>query len=338
MDNSTNGVKVNRIMSGKLRRYTNFRFTDYLCHPTIIIRNIIDAFLVFLGTIQSFVKLVIWRPDVAFLKGGYVCLPIGIALHILRIPFVIHDSDATPGLTNRILSRWAIKIATGMPLDNYSYQRSKATYVGIPISTAYSPISPSAQSKLKNKLGFNSNLPLVTITGGGLGSKRINDTVMNNLPDLLDITQVALISGKDQYGELKDQSNSFPDSFKLYDFPVGDMSNLLSAADLVVSRAGATAMAELAALAKPTILVPNAKLPGKHQVKNAETFSSKKATIILDDEDINSNPENLYHAIKDTLSNTRLLDELSNNIHSFAMPHAAIEVAGLVLSCAKKRR
>ena len=108
-------INVSKISAGKFRRYNHLNFWQHLMIPSIVFPNIRDLFLIIAGFFQSFFKLIFWRPDVIFIKGGYVCLPVGVAAHLLRIPFVIHDSDAHPGLTNRILSKYATKIATGAP-------------------------------------------------------------------------------------------------------------------------------------------------------------------------------------------------------------------------------
>ncbi|HRQ86799.1 MAG TPA: glycosyltransferase, partial [Candidatus Saccharibacteria bacterium] len=220
-------------------------------------RNIGDAFLVFIGIIQSFVKLMVWRPDVVFTKGGYVCLPVGIAARWLRIPLVIHDSDAHPGLTNRILAKWATSIATGAPLEYYPYPKEKTTYVGVPTRKLYTPFSKMERHAAKQEWGLATNKPLIVVTGGGLGAKRMNDTVVAVLKDLMKIGSVVLISGESHYDELRRQVPENSEDFQLYAF-VSGVYSLFGAADVVVTRAVATTILELAALERPTILVPNA--------------------------------------------------------------------------------
>ena len=109
-------MSVQTIYSGKFRRYNNVSLWRQVTRPSIVLFNIRDFFLVAIGFVQSVVKLLFWRPDVIFTKGGFVCLPVGMAAKLLGIPLVIHDSDAHPGLTNRILATWATTIATGEPL------------------------------------------------------------------------------------------------------------------------------------------------------------------------------------------------------------------------------
>ena len=123
-------IPVETILSGKLRRYHHLTLWQHIMWPSLMWQNLKDVFKVAGGFFQSVAKLIMWRPDVVFTKGGFVCLPVGLAAKLLGIPLVIHDSDAHPGLTNRILSRWATAIATGAPLEYYDYPVSKATYVG----------------------------------------------------------------------------------------------------------------------------------------------------------------------------------------------------------------
>jgi len=109
--------------------------------------------------------LLLWRPDVMFAKGGFVCLPAGIAARLLKIPLVIHDSDSHPGLTNRILAKWATYIATGAPLHNYPYDKKITHYTGIPVREEFRPYNEEERKEVKRVLGFDESRPLVVVTG-----------------------------------------------------------------------------------------------------------------------------------------------------------------------------
>lgn len=296
-------------------------------------------FLVFGGVVQSIFKLLFWRPDVVFTKGGYVCLPVGWAARLLRIPLVIHDSDAHPGLTNRLLARHATIIATGAPLEYYQYPKSKSHYVGIPIGEAFRPYTEAERVKLKESLGVDPSRPLVVVTGGGLGAKILNDEVALHLHDLLKITSVILIAGADQYDELRALTPQDDSRFQLHAFVSSGMAEMLAAADVVVSRAGATTLLELAALAKPTILVPNGRLTGGHQLKNAKVYSDKGAVVVVNDEQFgHSDNPMLTNAVREVVTGSDLRHTLSANMHSFARPHAAKDMADLILKAAKKQK
>lgn len=159
-------VRVQTINAGKLRRYKHLNFWQHFTVKGAVRKNIFDVFKTGAGFVQSIWILMRFRPDVVFAKGGYVCLPMGFAARLLRIPLVIHDSDTRPGLTNRLLARFAAAIGTGSPLENYTYDPVKSRYVGVPISAEFTPVSVDHQRTLKRALGCNSDAPLVVVVGG----------------------------------------------------------------------------------------------------------------------------------------------------------------------------
>ena len=332
-------IPVDTIMAGKLRRYHHLTFLQHLTIPSVLWPNLRDMFLVLGGVVQSIFKLIVWRPDVVFTKGGYVCLPVGWAARLLRLPLVIHDSDAHPGLTNRLLAKHATLIATGAPLEYYNYSKAKSQYVGIPIGEAFRPYSTPERAALKQQVGADPSRPLVVVTGGGLGAKVLNDEIALHLHDLLPMTDIILVAGADQYDELRALTPQDDPRFQLHAFVSRGMAEMLAAADVVVSRAGATTLLELAALAKPTILVPNGRLTGGHQLKNAKVYSDKKAVIVVDDEQFGSSDQTeLVEAIRRVLTDSSLRSNLAKNIHTFARPDAAKDVARMILKAAKKAR
>lgn len=337
MSSFDSSIPVHTVFSGKLRRYNNLSVWRQLLRPvSIVLPNLRDLFLVFFGTMQSFFKLFFWRPDAVFTKGGYVCLPIGLAAKLLGIPLVIHDSDAHPGLTNRILAKWATTIATGEKLEYYPYPAHKTHYIGTPVREDFKPYTPAQQAEAKRLLDFDPSQKLVVITGGGLGAKRINDAVATGLNELLKHTSVLLLSGASHYDELRALTPQDNDRFQLLPF-TEDMAQVLGAADIVVARAGATTLLELAALAKPTILVPNAFLTGGHQLKNAEAYVSKSAVEVLNDDELYRRPMLLTQKILTLLDNEEYLQHLGKKIHTFAKPHAARDMAIMILDAVQSR-
>ena len=327
-------LSVHRIIAGKLRRYHHLSLWQQLTWPSLMLANIRDALFVIVGVFQSLVMLIVWRPDVVFTKGGFVCLPVGFAAHILRIPLVIHDSDAHPGLTNRILSHWADRIATGAPLEYYNYNSQKAVYVGIPINSAFRPYSREEQRVAKAKWGVSSDDPLVVVTGGGLGAQRINLSVVEHLSKFKKLGSTILICGTDNYKEIKEMVPESTESFfHLYPF-VTDMPSLLGAADVVVTRAGATTILELAALKKATVLIPNAKLTGGHQLKNAAVYQKKNALEVIDEASLEQSPKELIKVIQRLLSETKETEKMAARLYSFARPDAAKVMADIIMKVA----
>jgi UDP-N-acetylglucosamine--N-acetylmuramyl-(pentapeptide) pyrophosphoryl-undecaprenol N-acetylglucosamine transferase len=324
-------LPMSTIVAGRLRRYHHLTLWQQLTWPSLVAKNARDMFLVLVGVVQSFFKLLFWRPDVVFTKGGFVCLPVGFAAYLLRIPLVIHDSDAHPGLTNRILSRWATAIATGAPLEHYPYDPKKSTYVGIPIGTAFVPPTEQQQRTAKQEWGVAEDRPLLVVTGGGLGATRINDTIVKVKDALRDTVSIILVSGSGQYEELRAQLPENDTSFQLHAF-VTRMPSLLTAADVVVARAGATTILELAALAKPTILVPNAKLTGGHQLKNAAVYQKADAVVIVDEDQMLEQNQLLISAVESIVANPDSSREMAERFHAFSKPHAAVDMAEIVLS------
>ena len=329
-------LMVETIWSGKLRRYHNMSIGRQLMHPfSIVWPNLRDMVLVIIGIFQSIIKLILWRPDVIFTKGGFVCLPIGIAAKLLKIPLVIHDSDAHPGLTNRILAKWATTIATGAPLKYYSYPKQISHYVGIPIETSLKPPTDQQQAQLKQKLVGDSARPLVVITGGGLGAKRVNNATAACLDRLRQTATVVLISGMAQYDELRQKLGTDDETFQLHGFISRNMTEYLAAADIVVTRAGMTTILELAALARPTILIPNGFLTGGHQLKNAAVYADADAVEVLDEHQIDATPQVLGDAVEALLHDSDRRRHLAERLAEFARPEAASLVAGMIIDAVK---
>lgn len=329
-------IRVDTILSGKFRRYNNLPMWRQLLRPvSIVFPNLRDMVLVICGFVQSLAKLIFWRPDVVFTKGGYVCLPVGLAARLLRIPLVIHDSDAHPGLTNRILARWATSIATGAPLKHYPYPAARSRYVGIPIADEFRKITSTEQRNAKEMLGVDPSRPLVVVTGGGLGAQRINNAVALSLQDVLPLTSLILVSGNGQYDEMRALTPQDDARFQLHAFVSNGMATMLGAADIVVTRAGATTLLELAALAKPTILIPNGYLTGGHQLKNAAAYAERGAVEVIDEHQLDTDPQVLVAAIRDLLGDQAKREAMSTAFHSFARPHAAADMADMILAAVK---
>jgi UDP-N-acetylglucosamine--N-acetylmuramyl-(pentapeptide) pyrophosphoryl-undecaprenol N-acetylglucosamine transferase len=331
-------IPVQIILSGKLRRYHHLAWWQHVTTPSVIFPNIRDMFLVIGGFLQSIAKFIAWRPDVVFAKGGFVSVPAGVAARLFRIPLVIHDSDSRPGLANRILARFATFIATGAPLNNYPYNRKLAHYTGIPISKDFHPYTDEERQEMKAALGFASNKPLVVITGGGLGAGHLNETVAKQLEPLLAVASILLLSGTAHYDEMCGITPQDDSRFQLLPFISSEkMAQSLGAADIVVSRAGATTILELSALAKPTILIPNARLAAGHQLKNAAEYAEGGAAEVIEDEELAANPHLLVDTISSLLANPAKRNQMAKVFYAFSKPNAAKEVADLIERAAKKR-
>src|SRR3989344_1856886 len=275
-------IPISTIAAGKLRRYNHLTLLQHFTIPTVVWPNIRDIILVIAGMIQSIVKLILWRPDVLFTKGGYVCVPVG---------------------------------------------------------EAFKPYNPAQRRAAKQSLNVDPDDPLVVITGGGLGARRINDSVALHHVALTGLATTILIAGSEQYDELRALTPHDNPKFQLHSFVSTGMVTMLGAADIVIARAGATTLLELAALAKPTILVPNGQLTGGHQLKNAKVYEDKHAVIVVDDTLLSTAGDmSLVNAVKRLLHDTNLQRTLAKNIHALARPHAARDMAALILSVAATKK
>ncbi|MBR2709399.1 UDP-N-acetylglucosamine--N-acetylmuramyl-(pentapeptide) pyrophosphoryl-undecaprenol N-acetylglucosamine transferase [Candidatus Saccharibacteria bacterium] len=338
-------IRVRRIPAGKFHRYSNWKFKDYFVHFDVTLKdfifgNIVGFFGFIFGLFTAFFRLIpkSRRPNVMFLKGGFVCLPVGLAARVFRIPYVIHESDSTLGLANRILIRHAKKVAFGMPLsEEVKEKHPNYVWTGIPISNDFKSVSPTKQISLKKAFSFNSEKPLVVITGGSQGSENLNEATRTILPELLKFTSVGLVAGRKHYEnmvDLKKYENwdkaSLESNFRMWEFNT-TMNELMGAADVIVSRAGATTIAELAALKKAVILVPFERLPGSHQVKNAEQLEKQEAASVIMDSKMIEKPELLLSEIHRLVRSPRLRADMADRLHERAKPESAALLADIVL-------
>ena len=293
-----------------------------------------------MGLITSFCRLLPKknRPQIIFLKGGYVCLPVGIIAHLFKIPYIIHESDAVAGLANRILMKKAKKVAFGMPLSEETLEKHpNYVWTGIPVGAEFKEVSPAKQLAFKKAFSFNPEKPLVVITGGSQGSENLNDITRIILPELLKFTSVGLVAGRKHYESMIDlkkyenwEKASLDSNFRMWEFNT-TMDELMGAADVVVSRAGATTIAEMAALKKATILVPFEVLPGSHQVKNAERLEKLDAAIVVKDSEMLKDPNSLLEAIRHLIKSPRLRADMADRLHEEARSDAAARLAKIII-------
>lgn len=272
-------IKYHIISSGKLRRYFDVKnFTD----PFRVVKGIFEA--------KNIIKKE--KPDVVFSKGGFVAVPVVLGAFLNRIPVVSHESDITPGLANKLALPYSSKICVTFPETLQHVKSSKGVLTGTPIRKEL--ISGSKINGLK-LCGFSKDKPVLLIIGGSLGSKIINDCVRKNINKLLTKYQIIHICGK---GNLDNTLKN--EGYRQFDYVSGELPDLMACSDLVISRAGANVIYELLALKKPNLLIPLSKKSSRgDQILNAESFSKKGYSIILQEEELTdesllSNLEILY--------------------------------------------
>jgi UDP-N-acetylglucosamine--N-acetylmuramyl-(pentapeptide) pyrophosphoryl-undecaprenol N-acetylglucosamine transferase len=329
------GIAFASIPAGKFRRLHDASLVNKLLNPQTLGANLVDSTRLVRGIMGSLVLLRRFKPDVVFIKGGYVGLPVGLAAHLLRIPYVVHESDVSPGLTNRILSKWAAQIAVGFPEKMYKdFPKDKLNFVGNPVREE---ILKGHRLAGMAEFGLDDKLPVIMVTGGSQGAAPLNDVVVDALPDLLDFAQIIHLTGEAELGRVQyNVSRLDIKNIKRYHavaFMGSEIALALAAADIVVSRAGANTVAELAALRKPTILVPNYLMAG-HQVENAKLLARQGAVRVLDERRIN--PARLVAEIQGILGSEESQASLAKGIGALAKPDAAMDLAKLILSVGEK--
>ncbi|HSW79044.1 MAG TPA: UDP-N-acetylglucosamine--N-acetylmuramyl-(pentapeptide) pyrophosphoryl-undecaprenol N-acetylglucosamine transferase [Candidatus Babeliales bacterium] len=325
------------IKAGKFRRYHNVKFASGVLDLKTLILNIRDFFRLPGSIVAAWRLLRKFNPDVVFSKGGFVAVPVGIAAKMRGIPIVTHDSDSLPGLANRIIGRWAKIHATGMPARYYLYPERSIKHVGIPIDERIKTVTPKLQAETKQKLKLPKDSRVILLSGGGNGSQRLNELMLSVAPELLQ-TNLGLylihLAGISNEEDVKSSYALMPeplhDRVRVFGFS-SDFYSYSAAADLVIARAGATTMAELAAAAKACIVIPSPFLAGGHQIKNAEELAAHDAIVQLPEE---TTPDELLALINSLLSNDSRRFELASNLHATAKPGASKNLAALILKIA----
>ena len=325
------------VRAGKFRRYANQSLIAKIIDIKTIILNIRDVFYVIKGYIEANKILKKSRPDIVFIKGGFVAVPVGLACKKLNIPYITHDSDTVPGLANKLIADKARLNCTGMPERFYSYQQSKVRYTGNPIDSHFELVTKAEQNKYKSELGFKKDSPIIMVTGGSQGAQAINMALESIAPDLLHEYKnlVILHQTGQQNGPITTLSEELTSRyiFKEYFSP---MYQYTGAADVVITRAGANTIAELAQQGKSSIIIPSPYLTGGHQLTNAKFLKNAKAAIVLDENILSKNPEFLLEAVQNLISEKQIAALVSKNIQAFAKPNAASEIAKIILQEARK--
>ena len=257
------------ISSGKLRRYKS-------------LKNLSDPFRVIKGYIQALTLMKQIKPDIVFSKGGFVSVPVVLAAGTKHIPVIIHESDMTPGLANKIAMHSASKVCCNFP-ETLSYlPTDKAVLTGSPIRKE---LLTGNRIKGLDFCGFTAEKPIILIIGGSTGAQHINEAVRTILPTLLQKYQIVHLCGK---GKVDDRLNRTP-GYVQYEYINKELRDLFAMCDIVVSRAGANAICELLALKKPNLLIPlSANASRGDQILNANSFKKQGYSSILLEENLTS--------------------------------------------------
>lgn len=270
------------ISSGKLRRYFD-------------IKNFSDPLKVIKGLWQSIRLMRKLKPDIVFSKGGFVSVPVILAARFCHIPSIIHESDLTPGLANKLAIPNAAKVCCNFPETLKYLPEDKAVLTGSPIRRELLSGNKENARKLCN---FTNEKPVLFVVGGSSGSKFINDTIRGLLPELLKTYQVIHMCGKGNIEESLKRTAGY----KQFEYIGAELNDIFALADLVVSRAGANSICELLALHKPNILIPlSANASRGDQILNAQSFEKQGFSVVIEEDVIT--PDKLLNIIHETFKN-----------------------------------
>ncbi len=286
------GIPYDGISSGKLRRYFD-------------IKNFSDPFRVLKGYYGALKLIKKYKPDVVFSKGGFVAVPVVLAAKHYKIPTIIHESDMTPGLANKICIPSAAKVCCNFPETLPYLPEDKALLTGSPIRAEL--LKGDRLSGLKYT-GLSPEKPIILVIGGSLGSVKVNEAVRSIIPRLLGQFQIIHICGK---GNL-DESLIGTDGYVQYEYVDAPLKHLFAAADLVISRAGANSICEILALRKPNLLIPlSAQASRGDQILNAKSFAKQGFSALLEEENLSE--DTLFQSVSDLYANRQSYIEAMEN-------------------------
>ncbi len=317
------GISRKEIMAGKMRRYFSFR-------------NFFDFFKIPLGFFQALFWLLVYMPDAVFSKGGFASVPVVLAAWVYRIPILIHESDSRPGLANSILGKFADRVAVSYPDAEKEFSASQVVLTGNPLRA---DIAKGSAEVARKTLGLIDSKKVIFVLGGSQGSKIINDRIVALLPKLLRDYQIIHQTGENNFNEVRERAASlgikigyggyFPIAF------IGEeMKDFYAVSDLVISRASANTISEIAANQKPAILIPLKNSAGDHQKMNAYSLEKVGACVVLEENNLGESL--LFSRIEEIMNDEEMRTELAKNIQIFYHSDAAERIAQGILDLIKK--
>lgn len=320
-------IKVKSVLAGKIRRYLDWK---------AFFQNLIDVlFKIPIGIFQAFIYIFFLSPDLIFSKGGFGSIPTVISGWLLRVPIFLHESDISPGLANRFLSKFALEVFVSFPRTEY-FSSKKMILAGNPVRRE---ILEGSKEEARRLFKLSYKKPVILILGGSQGAQRINDKILEILVELLKNFEIIHQCGEKNFKEVKAESKAtvaekLLSFYHLFPFlKEWELKQAYAAADLIVSRAGSGSIFEIAATGKPSILIPLAEAAQKHQTKNAYTYAENKATVVL--EEINFTPHFFLGKLKYLFSQKEELARMQKAAREFSKPLAAKIIAGYLVEFLK---
>lgn len=317
-------IRFVRCPAGKKRNY--FSLANYF-----------DIFVTAFGLLVAVWKLLWLYPDVVMSKGGYTSVPVVLAAAFLRIPIIIHESDAVPGRANKLAARFASQVGVAYKEVSEYFPKDKVVEVGMPISG----VMQSVVSNPHSVLGITNDRPVILVTGGSSGAERLNNFVLGALPRLLSTFTIIHQVGDANVEKVTSTATSlFTDQTALGHYYVfGHLSQqqfaaAIEAADLVVTRGGSTTLFEIAQKSKPAIVVPIPEDISRDQRSNAYAYARMTGAIVL--EEHNLSDDILAAEIKRVLEDRQTYEEMVNGARALTVGDAGDTLAGMLRSIAKE--
>ncbi len=295
-----------------------------------------------IGLVQGYFLIKKLKPDLIFSRGGYVSVPVCLGAKLNGVGYITHDSDPIPSLTNRIIGPGAKLNLVAQPKDIYPYKKDKTVTTGIPISRLFVRVTEKVRVAYRQKLNVDQKAKMIFVIGGGLGARSINEAFYDILPNMMsefkDLRVVHIVGriNEEQTLEAYKEVLSGEQAQHIEVLSFTDKVYMYSgAADLVITRAGATNLAEFETQGVACIVIPSTSLVGGHQLKNADILKDNHAAVVIRDEELKENPHSLAKQISLLLRDPRKRQQLGDELTKFAHPNAGEEIATLIIKTAE---
>ncbi len=307
------GIRTHSVVQSKMRRYLSAA-------------NVVDGVKFVAGFFESVGKISFIRPHVLFSKGGPGALAVVLAAWVCGVPIIVHESDTVPGVTNRTSAKFAKKIIIAFPEAARYFDEGRTLVIG-------NPVRPAVLEKLPDRdaaraaFGLSGGKPVVFVVGGSQGAQRMNKFIVDNLGSFSGRFQIIHQAGAANVNGLPEES----DGYKPFGFMDTErMKEAYVAADAIVSRAGASSIAEIAAFGKPSIIIPlPAEIVGEHQILNARAYAASGAAVVIEEKDLTL--RKFSETVAKILDDGITRDKMSYAAKAFAKPEAAKDIARKVL-------
>jgi UDP-N-acetylglucosamine--N-acetylmuramyl-(pentapeptide) pyrophosphoryl-undecaprenol N-acetylglucosamine transferase len=323
------GFRMATVKAGKLQRYVSLKTVKGVARVPI-------------GMAQAIQIVREFHPDAAFTSGGYVAVPAGLAAKLNGTPLLLHQQDVPPNLSNKLIAPLATRISVAFADSQRYFSARKTLLLGNPIRQEIIDVRQRSVAEVRTTLGFDPELPLLLVTGGSQGARYLNGVTVRALPTLLQQCQVLQISGQKLFDETRRQADevlasmdsTMKNRYRLVPYLSEEMPIALRAAEIVICRAGAATLSELAILEKPSILVPLPPALGSSpQEVNAQTFARAEAADVVRNDDLTADV--LQERVQVLLQTSGQLEHMAQALRSFARPEATQDIAAAVATLAR---